>query len=157
MDWMLALGSVPLANLSHVGVAVESAEATAKLLSQTWAIGSPEVFDYEPKKEELIVGDQFKVRLVFIKFGAFPIELLEPLDDRSIWSKFIRERGEGIHHIALGVSNYDEMVSTMQEQGHPLLVAAVFNGCRWCYFDTSPGGIVWEFREEYPRVSPAVD
>jgi 4-hydroxyphenylpyruvate dioxygenase-like putative hemolysin len=152
MSWQLANGTVQLTNLSHVGIAVKSAEETAKLLSTIWNIGSPEVFDYAPKPDEMIVGEPFKVRLVFVKFGPLMLELLEPLDDKSIWSKFIAEKGEGIHHIALGVSNYDEMVDTLREQGHPLLVAAVFNGCRWCYFDTSPGGTVVEFREEYPRL-----
>jgi methylmalonyl-CoA/ethylmalonyl-CoA epimerase len=151
MSWQLENGTAQLTNLSHVGIAVENAEKTAKLLSSIWNIGSPEVFDYEPKPEEMIAGEAFKVRLVFIKFGPLTLELLEPLDDKSIWAKFIAEKGEGIHHVALGVSNYDEMVDKLQAQGHPMLTAAVFNGCRWCYFDTSPGGTVLEFREEYSR------
>jgi methylmalonyl-CoA/ethylmalonyl-CoA epimerase len=151
MSWELGAGNVQLTNLSHVGIAVKDAEATAKLLSATWNIGAPEVFDYRPTADEMIAGEPFGVRLVFIKFGPLTLELLEPLDDKSIWSTFIAEKGEGIHHIALGVSNYDEMVDLFKGQGHPLLVAAVFNGCRWCYFDTSPGGTVIEFREEYPR------
>lgn len=145
-------GTIQLTNLSHLGVAVKDAEKTARFLSSIWNIGTPEVFDYEPKPEELITGAPFKVRLVFIKFGAVPIELLQPLDDKSIWSKFIKEKGEGIHHIAFGVSNYDEMVLKLQEQNHPMLVAATFQGCRWCYFDTSPGGMVVEFREEYKKL-----
>lgn len=151
MNWQLGDGAAQLTNLSHIGIAVEDAEQTAKLLSSIWNIGSPEVFDYEPQASEMSAGEPFKVRLVFIKFGPLTIELLQPLDDKSIWSKFIAEKGEGIHHFALGVSNYDEMVAKLQAQGHPLLVAATFNGCRWCYFDTSPGGTVVEFREEYPR------
>jgi 4-hydroxyphenylpyruvate dioxygenase-like putative hemolysin len=151
-QWTLGAGTAQLTNLSHVGIAVENAEKTAKLLSSIWNIGQPEVFDYEPSADDMIAGEPFKVRLVFIKFGPLTIELLEPLDDKSIWSKFIAEKGEGIHHIALGVSNYDEMVETLSGQGHPLLVAAVFNGCRWCYFDTAPGGTVVEFREEYARL-----
>jgi methylmalonyl-CoA/ethylmalonyl-CoA epimerase len=153
MAWQLENGTAQLTNLSHVGIAVKSAEETAKLLSSVWNIGDPEVFDYEPKPEDMIAGEPFAVRLVFVKFGPLTFELLEPLDDRSIWSKFIADKGEGIHHVAFGVSNYDEMVETLAAQGHPLLVAAVFNGCRWCYFDTSPGGTVIEFREEYPRAS----
>jgi methylmalonyl-CoA/ethylmalonyl-CoA epimerase len=151
MSWQLENGTAQLINLSHVGIAVESAENTAKLLSSIWNIGAPEVFDYEPKPEEMIAGEAFKVRLVFIKFGPLTLELLQPLDDRSIWSTFIAEHGEGIHHVAFGVSNYDEMVEKLQGQGHPMLTAAVFDGCRWCYFDTSPGGTVVEFREEYAR------
>jgi methylmalonyl-CoA/ethylmalonyl-CoA epimerase len=149
--WQLGDGTVPLTNLSHLGIAVKDAEATAKLLSSVWAIGDPDVFDYVPDPSEMIAGEPFGVRLVFIKFGAIPIELLQPLDDKSIWAKFIRDKGEGIHHAAFGVSNYDEMVSTLSGQGHPLLVAASFEGCRWCYFDMNPGGIVVELREEYKR------
>jgi methylmalonyl-CoA/ethylmalonyl-CoA epimerase len=151
MSWKLDSGQIQLTNLSHVGIAVRDAEATAVLLSKTWNIGQPEVFDYRPTADEMISGEPFGVRLVFIKFGPLTLELLQPLDDKSIWSEFIAEKGEGIHHIALGVSNYDEMVATFKAQGHPMLVGAVFNGCRWCYFDTSPGGTVIEFREEYPH------
>ena len=145
-------GTAPLTNLSHLGIAVKDAEKTVGFISSVWDIGTPEVSDYEAKPEELIAGEPFKVRLVFIKFGTLTIELLQPLDDKSIWAKFIDTKGEGIHHIAFGVSNYDEMVSKLQAQGHPLLVAASFEGERWCYFDTSPGGMVIEFREEYKKI-----
>ena len=148
----LGNGTVPLTNISHLGIAVKDAEKTVGFLSSIWNIGTPEIADYEAKPEELIAGEPFKVRLVFIKFGPHTIELLQPLDDKSIWSKFIKDKGEGIHHIAYGVSNYDEMVTKLQEQGHPMLVAAIFQGCRWCYFDTSPGGMVVEFREEYKKI-----
>jgi catechol 2,3-dioxygenase-like lactoylglutathione lyase family enzyme len=151
MDWKLNTGNIDLTNLSHVGIAVKDAEATTKWLSTIWNIGTPEVVDYAPKKADLSVGEPFKVRIVNIKFGAFPIELLQPLDNKSIWAKFIAEKGEGIHHVALGVSNYQEIVTKFQKQKHPLLVAAIFKGERWCYFDSSPGGMVIEFREEYNK------
>jgi methylmalonyl-CoA/ethylmalonyl-CoA epimerase len=151
MSWNLEPGVAEVVNLSHVGVAVKDAEATVNLLSKTWRIGTPEAFDYYPTPDDMIAGEAFAVKLVFVNFGTHTYELLQPLDDKSIWSKFIEEHGEGIHHVAYGVSNYDQMVETMQAQGHKLLVAAVFNGCRWCYFEMQPGGIVIEYREEYPR------
>jgi hypothetical protein len=89
MNWQLGDGSAQLTNLSHVGIAVRDAEQTSRFLSSIWNIGMPEVFDYEPSEEDMIAGGQFKVRLVFIKFGPVTLELLQPLDDRSIWSKFI--------------------------------------------------------------------
>lgn len=151
MTWKLKNGIVQLTNLSHVGIAVKDAEKTAKWMSSIWNIGTPQIFDYSPKASDLIAGEPFSVRIVNIKFGAYPIELLQPLDNKSIWAKFIEEKGEGIHHVAMGVSNYDQMVDMMKAQGHPLLVAAVFEGEKWCYFDTSPGGMVLEFREEYAK------
>jgi hypothetical protein len=64
MDWKLDTGSVQLTNLSHVGIVVKDAEKTAKWLSTIWNIGKPDITDYEPKKEELFVGEPFKVRIV---------------------------------------------------------------------------------------------
>ena len=144
MKWEFGKGNVPLTNISHLGIAVIDAEKTAKFLSSIWAIGEPEISDYAPEPKDLFAGEPFKVRLVFFKFGAIPIELLQPLDDKSIWAKFIAEKGEGIHHIAFGISNYNDMVSKFQSQNQPMLVGAIFQGCRWCYFDTHPGGMVVE-------------
>ena len=43
------------------------------------------------------------------------------------------------------------MVGIFRAQGHRELVFAVFNGERWCYFDTALGGTVIELLEEYAR------
>ncbi|MDD5591328.1 MAG: VOC family protein [Dehalococcoidales bacterium] len=151
LQWKLDKGSMLLPSVAHLGVAVKNAEKSTRFISSIWDIGTPDVIDYEAKSGELVVGKPFKVRLVFIKLGAHSIELLQPLDEQSIWADFIRDKGEGIHHIAYGVSNYDEIVTKLQKQGQALLLAAVFEGCRWCYFDTSPGGMVIEIREECSR------
>ena len=152
MNWKLDTGNIQLTNLSHVGIVVKDAEKTTKWLSTIWNIGKPDITDYEPKKEEMFVGEPFKVRIVNIKFGAFPIELLQPQDNKSIWSKFIAEKGEGIHHVALGVSNYEEHGSQTTKTKASVAGRCEFNGERWCYFDTNPGGMVIEFREEYKKV-----
>ena len=140
---------IALTNLSHIGVAVQDTEKTLSFLSSIWDIGNQVTNDYQPSSEDLIVGEQFRARLTLIKFGPVFIELLQPMDDKSIWARFIKKNGEGIHHFAFGVSNYDEMVNALKKQGHELLVAAVYQGERWCYFNTSPGGMVIELREEY--------
>ena len=97
-------GAMQLTNLSHVGIAVRNAQKTVQWLSSVWNIGTPEVFEYWPKGEDMIVGEPFGARLVWVKFGPLTFELLEPLDAKSIWAKFIAEKGEGIHHMAFGIS-----------------------------------------------------
>jgi catechol 2,3-dioxygenase-like lactoylglutathione lyase family enzyme len=151
MTWSLEHGTAQLANLSHVGIVVRDAESTTRFVSSIWNIGTPEVIDYWPTDEERIVGGSFGLRAVFIQLGPVVIELIQPLDETSVWARFLAERGEGLHHLAFGVSNYDEMVETMSGQGHELLVSAIHEGRRWCYFDTHPGGAVIEFRDEYVR------
>jgi hypothetical protein len=69
-------GTMQLTNLSHVGIAVKSAEKTVRWLSSVWNIGTPEVFEYWPKAEDMIVGEAFGARLVWIKFELLTLELL---------------------------------------------------------------------------------
>lgn len=145
-------GNVQLTNLSHIGIAVEDADKTLGFLSSIWRIGKPmDTTIYTPAKEDLFYGEPFTAKLVQIKFGAVNLELLQPIEGDSIWKKFIEEKGEGIHHVAFGVSNYDEICKRFDELGHKLLISAVFHGERWCYYQTSPGGMCIELREEYSR------
>ena len=151
MSWILENGPFRLTNLLHIGVAVKDAEKTVQALSRISGLADPEIFDYQPKEDELIVGQSFKVRVVSLQFGPVRIELLQPLDDLSIWAKFIDDKGEGIHHVAFGVPNYDEMVDKFKAEGHKMLASASFNGTRWCYLEMTAGGIVIELAEESAR------
>ncbi len=45
------------------------------------------------------------------------------------------------------------MVDLLTAQGHTLLVAGLFAGSRWSYFDMNPGGTVIELRDSYARTT----
>jgi len=145
---------ITLSNLSHIGVVVKDVDKTIEFLSSIWDIGPPQLMDYCPQKDELIVGEPFKMKVGFVDLGSVKLEILQPLDE-SLWSRFLEAKGEGVQHIAFGVSNYDEVVSKLQEQGYPMVAAASYKGLRWCYFDTKPGGMMIEFRDEHKVVIEA--
>jgi 4-hydroxyphenylpyruvate dioxygenase-like putative hemolysin len=44
--------------------------------------------------------------------GQVQLELLEPLDDESIYARFLAERGEGVHHIAVASPTFDKTVQS---------------------------------------------
>jgi len=149
----MQLGTVPitLSNLSHIGVVVKDVDKTVEFLSSIWDIGPVQFADYSPQKHEMIVGKPFKIKMGFVDLGSVKLELIQPLDE-SLWFQFLETKGEGVQHIAFGVSNYDEVVSKVQEQGHPMVSSGSYKGLRWCYFDTKPGGIMVEFRDEHKVV-----
>ena len=142
---------ITLSNLSHIGIVVKDIDKTVEFLSSIWDIGPAQFIDYSPQKDELIVGEPFSMKVAFVDLGSVKLELLQPLDE-SLWSQFLESKGEGVQHIAFGVSNYDEVVPKLQEQGHPMVAGASYKGLRWCYFDTEPGGILVEFRDEHKVV-----
>ena len=116
MTWQLEHGTARLANLSHVGIAVKERRSNSKASLIDLEHRHSRGLRLRAEAEEMIAGRPFKVRLVFIKFGPLTLELLEPLDDESIWSKFIAERARASITSPLGVSNYDEMVEKFRRR-----------------------------------------
>jgi methylmalonyl-CoA/ethylmalonyl-CoA epimerase len=58
-----------------------------------------------------------KVKVVMLNLGDTRLELIEPLDDTSPISKFLKERGEGIHHIAITADEIESDVNHAKENG----------------------------------------
>lgn len=85
------------ARLDHVGIAVSDLQA-AELL-YTAALGGRVL-----AREEL-PGEH--VRLVFIAAAGALFELLAPTTDDGPLARFLRLRGEGLHHLAFEVADLD--------------------------------------------------
>ncbi|TVP41072.1 methylmalonyl-CoA epimerase [Candidatus Nitrosocosmicus arcticus] len=62
-----------------------------------------------------------KVKVVMLNLEDTRIELIEPLDDTSPISKFLKERGEGIHHIAITADEIENDVNHAKEKGMKFL------------------------------------
>ncbi|WP_297522729.1 methylmalonyl-CoA epimerase [Thermococcus sp.] len=96
--------------IDHVGIAVRNLEEAVKV----WEGLGLKVDEIEE------VPDQ-KVRTAIIHIGESRIELLEPTAEDSPIAKFIAKRGEGIHHIALGVDNIEEHLKELKDKGYRLI------------------------------------
>ena len=61
------------------------------------------------------------VRVAFIDAGNVKLELLEPTSDESAIYKHIEKRGEGIQHVAFGVTGIRERMEELREKGIRIL------------------------------------
>ena len=57
------------------------------------------------------------VKVAFLKIGESKIELLEPLHDESPIAKYIEKKGQGLHHVALGVDSIEDRIKEIKENG----------------------------------------
>ena len=68
------------------------------------------------------------------------LELAQPLEGVSIYSDFLAERGEGIHHFGIYVSNLEEALAPFKKLGVGALMGADATGLkgdgRFVYLDT---------------------
>ena len=90
----------------HVGIAVRS-------ISDALAIYR-RLGEFELRVTE-VAGQ--KARIALLKTGETSVELLEPTDDESSLAKFIRERGEGLHHVAFAVEDIERSMAELKGKG----------------------------------------
>jgi methylmalonyl-CoA/ethylmalonyl-CoA epimerase len=93
--------------VDHIAIAVNNAED---------ALGNYKKILRIDKIETEMVPNE-KVKVVMMNLQDTRIELLEPMDDESPISKFLRERGEGIHHIAITADEIETDVNRAKDFG----------------------------------------
>jgi len=142
-------GAVALpSSIEHISVVVKDRDKTMEFLSSIVGLGPWQTVEISLGKDELIVGEPCRAKLASARVGTVVLELLQPVEGYSVWSQFLETKGEGLHHIALKLSNYDEVVSRLKQQGAKMMAGGTYEGKRWCFFDIKPGGIVIEFGEK---------
>ena len=130
----------------RVCIVVKDIKASSAIISELWGIGPWQTKVYSPGKDEIIVGEPFKLKATQTKFGSTTLELLQPLEGRSVLSEFLETNGEGIHHLAWRVPNYEETLSKVQEEDGRVLLSFIHEGKRRCLVE-APTGMNLEFEE----------
>lgn len=97
--------------VDHIGVAVHSIESVLPFYKDVLQLS---LLGYEEVPSQ-------QVKVAFLAAGETKIELLEPMSEDSAIAKFIAKRGEGIHHLAFGVSDLATRLVELREKGVPLI------------------------------------
>lgn len=93
--------------IDHIAIAVNDANLALENYKKVLRVDK---VDFEEVPTE-------KVKVVMLNLEDTRLELLEPIDDTSPISKFLRERGEGIHHIAITADEIESDVKSAIEKG----------------------------------------
>lgn len=114
---MFHLSTIPPGNtmipqyIEHIGIAVKNLNKAIVYYEKVLGL---KCYAVEEVKDQ-------KVKTAFFKVGQTKIELLEPTDPEGPVGKFIRKKGEGIHHIAFSVNNLPERLKEVEQKGVQLI------------------------------------
>ncbi|MBY6035582.1 methylmalonyl-CoA epimerase [Fictibacillus nanhaiensis] len=99
--------AVPPERIDHIGIAVASLDEALPFYVNQLGLTL--------EKIEEVPSQQ--VRVAFIKIGETRLELLEALTSESPIASFIQKRGQGVHHVALGVSDIQDRIHELKSNG----------------------------------------
>jgi len=128
--------------VDHIGIAVKSLDETLPFYTEVLKLSLLGIEEVESQK----------VKVAFLQAGETKLELLEPTSVESSIATFIEKRGEGIHHVALGVTSIKERITEMKEKGIRMIDEAPRPGAGGAHIafmhPKSASGVLYELCEK---------
>ncbi len=132
-----------LPSISQIGVVVKDVRKAATYYSSLFGIGPFTIYEFEP--QGLVVrGEKTYSKSIMAKamWGNIELEVIQPIEGKSLSLDFLRRRGEGVNHFGFHVPNFDELYERFIQEGfEPLMQAQSYvetykGNLKACYFDT---------------------
>lgn len=124
----------------QIGIVVRDLEATIARYVDDYGIGPWQIheFNAENAKDLHEYGQPVERswRLATTMVGQVMWELIQPLDEESVYARFLAEKGEGVHHIAVATPRFDDAVAAHAKRGNNLVLNGTFGGVDIAYLPT---------------------
>ena len=93
----------------QIGVVVKSIEETVKYYEKVFGFGPFEFVQVDfPTATYYGEVAGYRGKRAFFHLGPIEIELIELIDGKTIQEDFLKEKGEGLHHIGFEVSDLED-------------------------------------------------
>jgi methylmalonyl-CoA/ethylmalonyl-CoA epimerase len=107
-----------LGKLSHIGIVVRDLDKAVEYYGSVFGLGPFRTETYE-LKPFIYRGKtaNARVRAAIADLGSVFIELVQVLEGETPHTEFLREKGEGIQHVAFLVRDLDEKLNELAKSG----------------------------------------
>jgi methylmalonyl-CoA/ethylmalonyl-CoA epimerase len=138
----------------QLGIVVRDLEATVRRYEDDYGIGPWEFaqIDLGEANNYREYGQPVERsnRVAIATVGRVMWELIEPLDEEGIYARFLAEKGEGIHHVAVATPNFEETVGRAERE-NGVILSGEFSGVDVAYLNTQRDlGVIIEIASGMP-------
>lgn len=124
----------------QIGIIVRDLDATLRRYVDDYGIGPWQLFEVTPENAPDLRHDgqplKGSTRSATAMIGNVMWEVFQPLDEEGIFARFLAEKGEGVHHIAVATPHFDDLVAEQMQRGNMLPLSGSFSGVDVAYLAT---------------------
>ena len=141
------MSSFDPANVCQIAIVVKSIDETVKFYTEVFGIGPFEIREANfPTATYYGQKAGYRGKRAFAQLGPVTLELIELIDGKTVHEDFLREKGEGLHHIGFNVKDLDKCEEEARKAG--LKIVQGFrreDGSGFAYVDSDRiGGAMFE-------------
>jgi len=97
--------------VGHLGIAVKDINVSLKALSKIIDSQSPAIKEFPEKK----------IKCAVVELGGISLEFIQDSSDDGMMARFIKEKGDAIHHFCLLTDNIEDDVEALKHRGIEML------------------------------------
>jgi methylmalonyl-CoA/ethylmalonyl-CoA epimerase len=146
----------------QIAIVVRDIDATMRRYVEDYGIGPWDVYEFNPDTVKDLREDGEPVerswRLALSQVGQMQWELIQPLDEESIYARFLAEKGEGLHHIGVAVESYEDTLAALEAKGRSVVLGGEYGGLNFAYLGTDGDlGVITEIFSGAPGADQRPD
>jgi methylmalonyl-CoA/ethylmalonyl-CoA epimerase len=123
----------------QISIVVRDLEETLRTYVEEYGIGPWEIYEFHPDEVAPLPeggAAEGAWRIAVTMVGSVQWELVQPLDELSIYGEFLAAKGEGLHHVAVGGAGYGKLLEGMRAKGRTVPLGGVYRGVTFAYLST---------------------
>ena len=141
------INSFDPSTLCQVAIVVKSVDDAVKFYTEVFGIGPFEIMEVNfPSATYYGEKGGYRGKRGFAKLGPVTLELIELMDGKTVHEDFLKEKGEGVHHLGFTVKDLSKFEEEAEKFG--LMVVQEMrrlDGAGFAYLDTDRfGGVMFE-------------
>ena len=107
IQWTERKETTMIKGIGHLGIAVKNIEETLAAIAKAFDLPMPPIRDVTEKKMKVAVVD----------LNGIGLELIEDYSEDGVFAKFVKERGNAIHHFCLLTDDIETDIEVMKSRG----------------------------------------
>ena len=98
-------------SIGHLGIAVKDIDVSLKALSKIVDFQSPAIKEFPENK----------IKCTVVELGGISLEFIQDSSEDGMMARFIKEKGDAIHHFCLLTDNIEDDVEALKQRGIEML------------------------------------
>jgi catechol 2,3-dioxygenase-like lactoylglutathione lyase family enzyme len=142
-----------LPDISQIGTVVRDMDKAIEYYEKVLGLG-PFVRPHINFTEKFYYGKPVHSSWImgFCSLGSVELELIQPITGPTVYHDFLKEKGEGIHHLGFDLKDMDKKLLLCKEMGIQVIQSGSGPGARFAYLDTTKiGGVIFELIQREGR------
>jgi methylmalonyl-CoA/ethylmalonyl-CoA epimerase len=107
----------------HLAIVVKDIEKTVDFYTKAFGLSFEEIAEHQLPPDVITRGKPtpYTMKVTFAQMGPIRLEIVQVVEGECIYTEFLREHGEGVHHLGFEVADLEKEVANAEAQGLELI------------------------------------